>query len=93
MPQKNSMETVTVSQAKAKLHDITDVVRSGKGSVTITRYGKRAAVLVTVEDYKLLEKLIERFEDEEDVKDARQALADPNEKTYSLAEVEKELGL
>lgn len=87
------METITVSQAKAKLHDITDLVRSGKRQIIITRYGKPAAVLMPVEDAKLLEKLIERFEDEEDVRDAREALADTEEKTYTLEEVEKELGL
>jgi prevent-host-death family protein len=60
--------------------------------IVIHRRGKDAAAIVSIEDLKLLERVIERAEDLHDVEAARAALAEPAE-TVPYAQVRRRLGL
>ncbi len=60
--------------------------------IVIHRRGKDAAAIISIEDLKLLERLIEDAEDGLDVNAARDALAESNER-IPYEEVRKKLGL
>jgi prevent-host-death family protein len=81
---------VTVSEARQDLADLVNRAAYRGERVRVTRRGKPIAAIVPMEDVDFLE----RYEDAMDLKLAMEALADPeNAATYSLEEVEKELGL
>jgi prevent-host-death family protein len=81
---------VSVSEARETFADLVNRAAYRQERILIARRGKAVAAIVPIEDVKALE----RFEDEMDLQLAREALANPeNAVTYSLDEVEAELGL
>ncbi len=53
--------TISASEARAAFNDVLSRVGYGRERVTITRNGKPAAVLVSVEDLELLERLEDAY--------------------------------
>ncbi|MFB3891965.1 MAG: type II toxin-antitoxin system Phd/YefM family antitoxin [Phycisphaerae bacterium] len=82
------MTALTVSKARTEFAEIVNRVAYGGERITINRRGKAAAVLVSVEDAKLLESL----EDAIDTEAARKALKERG-KPIPLALLKKRLGL
>jgi prevent-host-death family protein len=80
----NSLDSVKL---RADFSATVNRVAFGKERITLTRRGKKVAVLVPVEDARLLEEL----EDARDLRDALKALKEKGGKT--LAQLRKELGL
>jgi prevent-host-death family protein len=81
---------VSVSEARQDLAELVNRAAYRGERVRVTRRGKAIAAIVPIEDVDFLE----RYEDAMDLRLAMEALADPeNAATYSLDEVEKELGL
>jgi prevent-host-death family protein len=66
------MTTISIVEARNKLADALNRVSYGGERVALARRGKPVAVLVSVEDAELLEKL----EEAGDLREARKALAD-----------------
>ncbi len=84
------MDTLNTTQAREEFAGVLNRVAFGKDRVRISRRGKVIAAVVPVEDLDL----IERLEDEVDIREAEAALAEAREKgTTPLAEVRRELGL
>jgi prevent-host-death family protein len=83
------MTTVTARELKEHSSDVLGRVQYGKERIAVTKNGKEVAVVVSLEDARLLEKL-------EDVLDAHDALAAMKEAerdgTISLAELRARLG-
>jgi len=79
---------MTTTRARSNFADLVNRAAYGKERVLINRRGKPVAAIVPLEDVELLE----RIEDEIDVKLARKTLAE-SEGTTPLEEVVKELGL
>jgi len=79
--------TVTVARARARFADTIDLVRSTGQRIVLSKSGKRAAAIISIEDLELLQ----RLEDAHDVKAARAALKEPG--TTSWDDVKKRLGL
>ncbi len=88
------MANVSTVTARNEFSTLVNRVAFGKERVVLTRRGKELMAMVPLEDLKLLERLLERLEDQADVEDAREALAEAErEGTISLAQIRDELGL
>jgi len=84
------MDSMNTTEARENLADVLNRVAYAKDRVRITRRGKEVAAVVPIEDLEL----IERLEDEIDIREARKALAEAREHgTIPWEDVKKELGL
>jgi prevent-host-death family protein len=83
-------DTLNSTDARENMAEILNRVAYAKDRVRITRRGKEVAAVVPIEDLEL----IERLEDEIDIREARRALADVRKHgTIPWEKVKKELGL
>ena len=83
-------DTMNSTDARERLADVLNRVAYAKDRVRITRRGKAVAAVVPIEDLEL----IERLEDEIDIREAKKALADVRKNgTIPWAKVKKDLGL
>jgi prevent-host-death family protein len=86
------MMRLNVVELRQSLADILNRAEYQGERIVIHRRGKDAAAIVSIEDLKLLERLIEEAEDRRDVIAAREALAESAERIpYAMAR--KRLGL
>ena len=82
--------TMNSTDARERLADVLNRVAYAKDRVRITRRGKAVAAVVPIEDLEL----IERLEDEIDIREAERALADVRKHgAIPWEEVKKDLGL
>ena len=78
------------TDAREKLADVLNRVAYAKDRVRITRRGKEVAAVVPIEDLEL----IERLEDEIDIREAEKALREAKKKgTIPLRKIREEFGL
>jgi prevent-host-death family protein len=83
-------DTLNSTDARENMAEILNRVAYAKDRVRITRRGKEVAAVVPIEDLEL----IERLEDEIDIREAKRALADVQKHgTIPWGKVKKELGL
>ena len=83
-------DTLNSTDARENMAEILNRVAYAKDRVRITRRGKEVAAVVPIEDLEL----IERLEDEIDIREARKALTDARRHgTIPWEKVKKELGL
>ena len=83
-------DTLNSTDARENLADVLNRVAYAKDRVRITRRGKEVAAVVPIEDLEL----IERLEDEIDIREAKKALREAKKKgTIPLQKVREELGL
>jgi prevent-host-death family protein len=84
------MDSVNTTEARENLAEVINRVTYAKDRVRITRRGKQVAAMVPIEDLELLE----RLEDEIDIREAKKALADARKHgTIPWETAKKELGL
>jgi prevent-host-death family protein len=83
-------DTINSTNARENIAEILNRVAYAKDRVRVTRRGKEVAAVVPIEDLEL----IERLEDEIDIREAKKALADARKHgTIPWNTVKKELGL
>ena len=83
-------DTLNSTDARENLADVLNRVAYAKDRVRITRRGKEVAAVVPIEDLEL----IERLEDEIDVREAEKALREAKKKgTIPLRKIREEFGL
>lgn len=83
-------DTLNSTDARENLADVLNRVAYAKDRVRITRRGKEVAAVVPIEDLEL----IERLEDEIDIREAERALREAKKKgTIPLQKVREEIGL
>lgn len=83
-------KVLSVSEARDQLADVIGRVQFGGERVTLQRRGKPVAVIVSVKDVEVLDRLEDHF----DLMEAREALAELERdggRTYSLDEVLAEI--
>lgn len=88
--------TVTTTEARDQFAELLNRAAYGGERVVLTRRGKELAALISIEDLRLLERLIEEVEDRIDVEEARKALAEmeaTGEEPIPAEELWKRLGL
>lgn len=84
------MDSINTTEARDNLADVLNRVAYAKDRVRITRRGKDVAAVVPIEDLEL----IERLENEIDIREAEKALKEARENgTIPLEELRKELDL
>jgi prevent-host-death family protein len=78
------------TDARERMADVLNRVAYAKDRVRITRRGKEVAAVVPIEDLEL----IERLEDEIDIREAEKALRETKKKgTIPLRKIREEFGL
>ena len=84
------MDSLNTTEARENLADVLNRVAYAKERVRIMRRGKAIAAVVPIEDIEL----IERLEDEVDIREARKSLAEAEkEGSTPWEQVKRELGL
>lgn len=89
------MEEVSAREVRDHMASILNHVAYGGKRYTLTRHGQGIAVIISLEEWKSIEHLLQALEDEEDIRDADAAMKriKKGEKTISHAELKRELGL
>lgn len=70
------MDQIPLAEAKDRLSEIVERIRREHGRVVITKHGRPAAVVVSVEDLASLEETLEVMSDPDLLAQVRQAEAD-----------------
>ena len=83
------MVSIPLNEARRNLSDAVNRVAYAKERIVLTRRKKGVAVIVPIEDLKL----IEAMEDRLDAEEARRILADRKDKPIPWAKAKKMLGL
>ena len=85
---------VSARELRDNQGEILGKIAFGGAHFIVTRHGKETAVLISVDEFRLYQEMIEAFEDEADVADARQALKEvKNKGSKSLKRLANELGI
>ena len=88
------MTVISTAEARNRFSNLLDRVAVDKERVVLTRRNRELAAVVPLEDLELLEQLVTRYENDEDLQDARSALDEAARNgTVSLRELKDELGL
>jgi prevent-host-death family protein len=85
--EKEKMDLLNITEARKVLREVVDRVVHNSERIALSRYGKPAAVLVSVEDAELLEIL----EDKADLEVVRKVLKNPKPIPWEKAKTQ--LGL
>ncbi|MCL1467546.1 type II toxin-antitoxin system Phd/YefM family antitoxin [Argonema galeatum] len=91
--ENNSIIRMTATEVRDNFDEIVDRVADDEESVILSKDGKDVAAIIPIEEFWLLERLIEKLEDEIDLEEAKRRLEDPNEVPIPYEQVRKELGL
>ena len=84
------MESINIGEVREKLADIVNKVAYAKERVVLKRRGKDVAVIVSMDDLELIERMEDRLDAEEALK-ALEEFRASGEKGIPLAEVKQEL--
>lgn len=85
---------VPFTEARAGLSELLDEIGERHEHVVVTRNGRPAAVVLSPEEYEVIEETLEVLEDDEGLGALRESEQDVRAgRLFSLAEVKRELGL
>ena len=65
-----AMEEVSARAARDNMSEILNRVAYQGAHFLLTRHGKGEAVIISITEWKAVEKLLQKLEDEEDIRDA-----------------------
>jgi len=87
------MTRVSVAEARRDLAEILNRVSYGRDRVVVTRHDTDVAAVISMGELRLLDVLIERYEDESDIADAHEALFEASEQAVAWETVKRDLDL
>jgi prevent-host-death family protein len=88
------MKTISCREAKDNMAEVLNEVAYGHKRFKIARRKKDMAIIISVEEWEEIEKILQRLEDEEDIHEAKLALKEVKEKgTVSFDEMKKRAGI
>ncbi|MBA4370584.1 MAG: type II toxin-antitoxin system Phd/YefM family antitoxin [Coriobacteriaceae bacterium] len=87
------MTRVSVAEARKDLADIINRAAYAHERTLITRHDADVAAVISIDELRLLDALIERWEDEEDIADAHEALLEAREDNIPWESIKREFGL
>lgn len=76
------METVSCREIKDHMAEILNKVAYNHKRYKIARHNKEMAIIISVEEWEAIEKILQKLEDEEDVCEAEIALKEIEEKGF-----------
>lgn len=85
------MARLNVMEARRAFSKTINRVAFGRERIVLERRGEDVAALVCVEDLRLLERLLEEYEERQDLEAAREALKEPGEVPWE--KLKRDLGL
>jgi antitoxin YefM len=86
------METIPISEAKARIAELADRVAREHDHFTLTRNGRADVMLISVAEYESMQETLDILSDEETLADLRQSREDFTAgDTFSAADVREEL--
>ncbi len=87
------MTRVSVAEARKDLAEIINRAAYTRERTLITRRDSDVAAVISIDELRLLDALIERFEDESDVAEARAALLEAREERVAWDVMKREFDL
>ncbi len=88
------MENISAKKARDHLSEVINKVVYGGERYTLTRHGTGVAVIISLDEWKMIEYILQKVEDEKDIKAADAAYAHYlKEGGVPFSKVKKELGL
>jgi len=87
------MTEVTVAEARKSIAEILNRASYSHDRTVITRHNQPIAAVISIDELRLLDALIERYEDEADIAEAAEALAEAREDSVAWKTVKDEFGL
>jgi len=86
------METIPITEAKARIAELADRVAREHDHFTITRNGRADVMLISVAEYESLQETLDILSDEETLADLRKSREDfATGDTYTAEQVRAEL--
>lgn len=86
------METIPITEAKARIAELADRVAREHDHFTITRNGRADVLLISVAEYESMQETLDLLSDDEALADLRQSREDfANGDTFSADDVRAEL--
>ncbi|MFY1634623.1 type II toxin-antitoxin system Phd/YefM family antitoxin [Solwaraspora sp. WMMB335] len=86
------METIPITEAKARIAELADRVAREHDHFTITRNGRADVMLISVAEYESMRETLDLLSDDEALADLRQSREDfASGDTFSMDEVRGEL--
>ena len=87
------MDRLSIAEARKDFAEIINRAAYTRERTVITRRDADVAAIVSIEELRLLDALIERYEDETDVTDAQEAMLEAREERRGWNAIKQELGL
>jgi prevent-host-death family protein len=87
------MAQVSVAEARRTLPEILNRAAYSHERTVISRHDEAIAAVISMDELRLLDSLLERYEDETDVAEARTALLEAHEDRVAWGEIKSEFGL
>jgi len=88
------MKTLSCREIKDHMADILNKVAYNHKRYKIARHNKEMAIIISIEEWEAIEKILQQVENEEDVQEAFLALKEVEERgAVSFNEMKKRVGL
>ena len=87
------MSHVSVAEARRTLPEILNRAAYTHERTVISRHDEDIAAVISMDELRLLDALLERYEDETDVTEARAAMLEAREDRVAWGEIKNEFGL
>lgn len=87
------MTRVSVAEARRDLAGIINRVSVARERVVISRHDTDVAAVISIDDLRLLDALMDKWEDDQDIADSEAALLEAREDRVSWEDIKRELDL
>ena len=88
------METLSCREVKDHMAEILNRVAYNHKRYKIARHNKEMAIIISIEEWEAIEKILQKLEDEEDMQEALLALKEVEERgSVPFDEMRKRVGL
>lgn len=87
------MTRVSVAEARKDLAEIINRAAYAHERTVITRHDSDVAAVISIDELRLLDALMEKWEDEEDLREANEAMLEAREDNIPWEDIKREFGL
>ncbi|MDZ4655603.1 MAG: type II toxin-antitoxin system prevent-host-death family antitoxin [Coriobacteriia bacterium] len=87
------MTRMSVAEARKDLAEVINRAAYARERTVITRHETDVAAVISIDELRLLDALIEKYEDEIDIAEAREALLEVHEENVAWTAIKREFGL